>query len=151
MVNHSVIGWDPCIILQVAGGAGFSTSPQTRPAKLLFVAYTAQQQNFSGLTLNSLLKPTDTEQTRENPHGFFFLIGRSRETWLSPPARCHHSWHLRPATPTHLTPKSPSDRPLPITGHLLAPPTTKSLEGRPRRPASTLPLLRPVRRRRGDA
>jgi len=76
---------------QVAGGAGFSTSLQTRPAKLLFVAYTAQQQNFSGLTLNSLLKPTDTEQTRENPHGFFFLIGRSRETWLSPPARRHHS------------------------------------------------------------
>ena len=28
---------------QVAGGAGFSTSLQARPAKLLFVAYTAQQ------------------------------------------------------------------------------------------------------------
>jgi len=55
---------------QVAGGAGFSTSPQTRPAKLLFVAYTAQRQNFGGPTLNSLLKPADTEQT--HPHGFFF-------------------------------------------------------------------------------
>ena len=74
------------VTAQVAGGAGFSTSPQTRPAKLLFVAYTAQRQNFGGPTLNSLLKPADTEQTRKNPHSFFFfLIGRSRKTWRSPP------------------------------------------------------------------
>lgn len=72
----------------VAGGAGFSTSPQTRPAKLLFVAYTAQRQNFGGPTLNSLLKPADTEQTRKNPHGFFFShrqISRNLAVAAGPP------------------------------------------------------------------
>ena len=130
---------------------GFFYEPANPPCKVVVRGLYGPAAKFWWADVE---QPTKTRGHRTNPQEparLFFLIGRSRETWLSPPARCHHSWHLRPATPTHLTPKSPSDRPLPITGHLLAPPTTKSLEGRPRRPASTLPLLRPVRRRRGDA
>ena len=59
---------------QVAGGAGFSTSLQTRPAKFSYAADAAQLQHSSGPILARLLKPAEENETRhtlKNPQLHF--------------------------------------------------------------------------------
>ena len=59
---------------QVAGGAGSSTSPQTRPAKFSYAADAAQLQHSSGPILARLLKPAEENETRhtlKNPQLHF--------------------------------------------------------------------------------
>jgi len=53
--------------IQVAGGAGSYTNPQTRPAKTAVVANAAQLQSSGGPLLSSPPKPVDQTWTKTKP------------------------------------------------------------------------------------
>jgi hypothetical protein len=59
---------------QIAGGAGFSTSPHSRPARVPFVADVAQLQNFYGLMLSSPQRPPNKKINPQEPQEPAFSI-----------------------------------------------------------------------------